>query len=110
MLCYLDVPVTANILGRRFVLAFKENGINLEMWKHDPMYKGMKIFAKLSIVQEISEACNYSTRMLLGVSDVLRFQIRSTHVDQSNMESAERLQCDIFMNISGAFEFGPEKL
>lgn len=68
------------ILGRRFILAVKEEGTQREIWKARFIVQGHKDLAKSSIVHEVSVARQYSTAVLLSLAAIFGFQKFSTYV------------------------------
>lgn len=97
VLCRQDILVNANILVGRFVLAVKDEGTHRKISKAGYIVQGHKCFVKLSIVHSMSGARQYFAKILLVLAGTFGFQICSTEVVQANLQSAERLDLNIFV-------------
>lgn len=90
MVCTEDVHDSANILGGRFVLSFKDEGTDKEIWKDRFVVQVHKEGIKQSLVNDTVVSRQYYATMLLGMfAPILIFKTFSTAVTQVCLPSAE---------------------
>ena len=105
-----DVPVDANVLGGRLVLAIKDEGTRNEVWKARFVVQGYRDKPKTSLVHNNPNVRPHSVRLLIGLASVLGFRLFSTDATQAYLQSADRLMRDVYLIPSKESGLAPDKL
>jgi hypothetical protein len=82
------IPDGANILGGRFVLALKDEGIEHEIWKARFVVQCYRDKIKKSLVHDAAISKQYSSRILVGLAANFGFRLFSTDVTQAYLQSS----------------------
>jgi hypothetical protein len=104
-----EVSDNANILGKRFVLAIKDGGTDKEVWKARFVVQGYRHDLKTSLVHDTATSRQHSSCVLVGLAAIFGFNLFSTDVTQSYLQSAEMLLRD-YINPTKEFSMGPGQL
>lgn len=93
-----DLPRGANVLGGRFVHALKHVGTPEEKGKSRYVVQGNKDKAKPFVVHNLSTLRQRSTKIIVSTSAVLGFRIFSHDVNQSYLQSKDKLSRPVYLN------------
>lgn len=105
-----EVPLNANVMGGRFVLAIKDGGTGKELYKARYVVQGFRDKMKTSLVHDSATSRQASARILVGLAAAFEFELFSTDVTQAYLQSATPLQREVYIKPGKDFGLGPDKL